>query len=457
MNANSNNSSKQYSVEITTSPDFIQMMGKKLYTNPLSVILVRELLQNSRDATSYPNKGTVKIDVTPDRSTSTMTVVCDDSGCGMDEDTLVNTFLQIGGSKKQDGSVGGFGVAKVSLFATGRWSVHTRDNSVSQDLVYNQVRTRKGTRVVSEIDYSSQSYNMGDHAIKAELFVKSCDVKNVYFNGQKVRAYKAKRLLDIHNGAVISTAPKLLGTANLIFWRIHGLTQYVSRLGYGDDFGFNVVVDFNAIGYKPKDDNYPFDAAREKCKDDYVQAVSQAVAPLVKNVLTSKAKYSVDKPKREFVRHHKSISKPYIVVSGNGKKILPVHRAIWGIWRSTLQAMLVGDVGSNYGMTFDGTTVAEHRTQDGKEYFLVNPEFILNDWIGYNTYNPEDGLALIMQLWHLATHEMTHRTYSDHDENFTSAEHGVAVKTSMLVVAMSKDLKYQARGVVREIAKYNNK
>ncbi len=460
MNANSNTVCKQYNVEITTSPDFIQMMGKKLYTNPLLAILVRELLQNSRDATStgLKTKGTIKIDVRHDLADNRKTFVsCDDTGCGMDEETLVGTFLQIGGSKKQDGSVGGFGVAKVSLFATGTWSVTTRNNFVDQSLMYRKTDgSRKGTMVMSTVTHNND-YSQDSDIRLAELFVKSSEVKNVWYNGEKVRAYKPRRMLDLHNGAMISTAPKLLGVANKVFFRIRGLTQYIDDLGYGDDFGFNVIVDFNAIGYKPKDENYPFDAAREKCSREYLQFVRQAVAPLAKNVLTARKEHA-EKQVRERIQHRAKTSKKAYIIVDAPKNIQPIDRVILQTWREICDAMNSGLFTSQrfeYGLTYDEDTGAEYRKQDGHTYLLINAEQVRKEWT-MKVYNPKDCVPFIMSMWHLAVHEMTHSAgYHDHDENFTSAEHNIARNTSGAIMEHLDPLRAQARRALKGIVEMN--
>ena len=456
--SSTSNTTKQYNVEITTSPDFIQMMGKKLYSNPLLAILVRELLQNSRDATMKGIKTSGKIDITVNRNADGNTdVVCDDTGIGMDESTLVNTFLQIGGTKKAEGSVGGFGVAKVSLFATGLWSVHTRNNFVDSSMVYNQVPNRKGTRVTATVKPTQSSQDYAERL--AELFVKSSNVKNVWFNGEKVHAYKARKCLDIRQGCVVSTAPKLLGYSNKVFYRIHGLTQYMGDLGYGDDYGFNIVVDFDAIGYAPRDDNYPFDASREKVNAGYDSFVRNTVAPLAKNVLTSRSRYAGPKEKREFVQHRaKQSTKNYIIVNAP-KTIEVVDRNILQLWREVFEAILVDmtESTSNYGMIYDGDTNAERRIENGLEYFLVNSKNMRELWSSYRNYNAKDCLPFVLNMWHLAVHELTHRFVEDHDENFSSREHALAHNTALKLNDKLDSLRPQARKCLKGIVELNNK
>lgn len=86
----------------------------------------REVLQNSVDA------GATVVNFNFEQHSETDSIIiATDNGCGMDEDTLCNVFLSMGGTKKFDGSVGGFGYAKnIILFAHSSYSIHTGTNLV---------------------------------------------------------------------------------------------------------------------------------------------------------------------------------------------------------------------------------------------------------------------------------------------------------------------------------------
>lgn len=84
----------------------------------------REAIQNELDA------GATHIDFTicPNAEDPGLTrVVCHGDGRGMDEHKLFNVFLALGQSEKEEGSIGGFGYAKVILaFAHTRYEVETK-------------------------------------------------------------------------------------------------------------------------------------------------------------------------------------------------------------------------------------------------------------------------------------------------------------------------------------------
>ena len=73
--------------------------------------MIREFIQNSYDARATTIDFRLSVN---DRDSIELSV--DDDGIGMDQDTLENVLLCMGGSKKPEGSIGGFGYAKAILF-----------------------------------------------------------------------------------------------------------------------------------------------------------------------------------------------------------------------------------------------------------------------------------------------------------------------------------------------------
>ncbi len=84
----------------------------------------REAIQNEMDA------GAKKIDffiAEHPHDPEMVQVICHGNGHGMDEDRLINNFLVMGGSKKSEGNIGGFGYAKVILaFAHSSYEIETQ-------------------------------------------------------------------------------------------------------------------------------------------------------------------------------------------------------------------------------------------------------------------------------------------------------------------------------------------
>jgi hypothetical protein len=96
--------------QITIGPRFFEGAFKD-YANRYWA-WVREAMQNAMDA------GSTQISIGIDHDGANTRVTVWDNGCGMDQDTLVNKLLSLGGSGKEfaNGAVGGFGKAKELLF-----------------------------------------------------------------------------------------------------------------------------------------------------------------------------------------------------------------------------------------------------------------------------------------------------------------------------------------------------
>ena len=121
----------------------------------------------------------------------TMLVSCDDDGRGMDEDTIVNKFLVLGGTTKTgpSGAAGGFGKAKELLLLPWiSWRVHSRDTVVEGagiDYTVTKGPMRQGTR----LDVVMPPDKCTTDAI-ALGFLQKCDLPGIRFtvNGLPARA-----------------------------------------------------------------------------------------------------------------------------------------------------------------------------------------------------------------------------------------------------------------------------
>jgi hypothetical protein len=85
--------------------------------------MIREFIQNAYDAQAT----TIDFHLTVNAA-GRIELHVDDDGIGMDQDTLENVLLCMGGSRKPAGSIGGFGIAKAILFfAQHAYTIQTRD------------------------------------------------------------------------------------------------------------------------------------------------------------------------------------------------------------------------------------------------------------------------------------------------------------------------------------------
>jgi hypothetical protein len=117
----------------TTGVDVWGFFAANLYSYPLLPIVLRELFQNARDACRHVGRTPrIRIAVLGDADFRYGQIVCRDNGCGMDEDTILDRFLCLGGTDKTQGDTGGFGIAKaVILGGCTWWEVRTHPSASS--------------------------------------------------------------------------------------------------------------------------------------------------------------------------------------------------------------------------------------------------------------------------------------------------------------------------------------
>lgn len=451
--------------KITVGADFFEAYGSKMYSNPTLAILARELLQNSRDAcvdgqpiriTLRNYEGDNAVEDQPAKGWYQQ-ITCDDKGIGMDRDVLENVFLTVGGSLKANGSVGGFGIAKVAIFACNRggWSVHTRDNYIdSATLLGTKVAARKGTRVTCKV-YSEHAWRADDGWTRAQLFLRSNSIRNLWLNDTKVQPYEGKRFLGAfywqdRTRIEVTAAVSLMGQVNRIFWRIGGLTQFIT--GTSEDIGQNIIVDIQGVGYKPMDEGYPLGTSREDIADWRIrEEVNKFIQPLTRNRNTAKQearkmeKAGKGKGRREHVINAEA---GYIIVdqpSGTTAAERKAYRQIECLWAKMVE---LHNPQAKHGQVFGGM-VAQQRSigkGDPEPTYLINPQAFAAHWS-----HGDNPLAVILVMWHLATHEFTHDNYPDHDEDFTCNHWATSVDTVLLVTEHIAELRIIARKTLDSI------
>jgi hypothetical protein len=98
-------------------PRLLQVLGGNLYSGDLGIVALKEMLQNAVDSLrALPDKSQGKINVTVDTVAGSIAV--SDNGIGMTPEVATRELVDIGGSYKPgEESSGGFGIAKVAIFA----------------------------------------------------------------------------------------------------------------------------------------------------------------------------------------------------------------------------------------------------------------------------------------------------------------------------------------------------
>lgn len=156
----------------------------------------REVVQNAVDAKA------TKVDLAAEQlADGSWVASCTDNGGGMDEDTLLNKFLVLGGTTKEgaSGTAGGFGKAKeLILLPWLEWWVHSRGVLVhGSGINYTVSRDEEhlpGTRI--SVRMPADKFTSHSEAI---AFVEKCYLPHVDFtvNGKPVLAnLVADRLIE---------------------------------------------------------------------------------------------------------------------------------------------------------------------------------------------------------------------------------------------------------------------
>jgi hypothetical protein len=166
-------------------------------------------------------------------------ITYDDDGGGMDEDTLLNKFLVLGGTGKRSaaGSVGGFGKAKELLILPWvAWRIETQDLVVEgHGIQYDTKRVpmRRGTKLTVRMTADECT-----DVSAAIAFVKKCYLPHVQFtvNGERVKAdLKVGELVhQIGNmAAIYYDKRKSKFDAQVMFVRVNGMYMHERWLAEG--------------------------------------------------------------------------------------------------------------------------------------------------------------------------------------------------------------------------------
>jgi hypothetical protein len=147
-------------LDIKINQSIISILGRKLYQSEFSMVVLRELIQNSLDA----NSTAIKIDF------SDNIMIVSDNGSGIEKiEGLLDT---IGESIKDNTNletIGGYGLAKLAIFGCKTWEFKSISGSFSNGFIYNPDNTiESGTTVIVEFGEQDVSYNF-ETKIKAYL------------------------------------------------------------------------------------------------------------------------------------------------------------------------------------------------------------------------------------------------------------------------------------------------
>jgi hypothetical protein len=346
----------------------------------------------------------------------------------MSPETLLDVFLCIGRTKKQfENSVGGFGIAKVALFASDQWNVVTTGGSVDNSLTFYDTGSKLGTKVWAKVSGSYWDKTGIDQ------YVLTCNRGKVIYNGVKVKPYQSKIVNSVSymgSDIMIGLGKNIPCCSDRLIVRLGGLTQFVTY--FSDLNGYNVVIDIPNIGYKPRDDGYPLSMSRETLEYGLYNQISKVIRAIVDERISNQRMSRDDgaKVKEKVIRGY------HLNYSGSSVSLLTNQTGKL----SKLVCKIANIITLNNGFIIkpgltNDTSIMKIDTSNNIIY--ANPENILDKVSGLSNQ------AAVLYLWHTICHELTHYQINGHNESFTSAENETAAKSAELLSENLKSLSAQ--------------
>ena len=321
--------------EISIDPRLIKLLGRSMYDSHPLVLVVRETLQNSRDAClrrGIEPEIHITVKLLPDQKAI---VICRDNGIGMTAEELIKYFLRLGGTGKEDDpqSVGGLGLAKAVIMGGDDWSIHTRNYRTSMQDIIDRHPIRivdfiDGTEVMTKIErkcYFSDLINAYLMAALSDVRVRFTVIKVHWSDEEEVlfdqvvgtNADKWKRLETLDDepgwdvlGSTSLAVPNLQGlqgylgnegddTARVrgrIFVRLGGLVQFEVSFGKNPKRDSVLFIDLKSLP-RPGTSRYPLTTSRESLTDWFRGTVYDVILAHCANPITSTRVIKKDKSK----------------------------------------------------------------------------------------------------------------------------------------------------------------
>lgn len=218
--------------------------------------LFREFIQNCYDARATRIDFTIYNLEAADGS-RVLHIVCQDNGHGMDQDTLKNVLLCLGGSKKESGSVGGFGYAKSLIyFSMDSYSIASRNNLVEGEggnYTIKQVKSPIiGTR--SEIVFTEPNFNVDFESIlrKYSTYINVERPLTITLNGRPLDLlftdfeYK----VDTKLGSLMFREEENSSVSQLVV-SVRGLPMFVHKINhYGNKSAFTGLLELEGDSFE---------------------------------------------------------------------------------------------------------------------------------------------------------------------------------------------------------------
>ncbi|MEK6832563.1 MAG: ATP-binding protein [Nanoarchaeota archaeon] len=441
--------------QVSIGPEFFKRIRRDY--RDWKMAFFRELIQNSVDA------GSKNIFFTTNREENK--IICEDDGCGMDKDIIINKFLVLGETTKTDGqTIGGFGRAReIICFANKAYEIKTKNifvkGSGSNFTVEEVNEYQKGCKISIWFDKEEDVERIKNEGIK---YIGDCRIYNVdiYHDGIKYESKFPRRMQEFTTfdwGRLVVTK------------KIHDPFFYVMVRGVmmfkewiGSDFSHRVVAEIT----DPNPCNV-LTSTRDSLVYEKMKDLSDVVSKfktcpksvLIKNQETEtiwtgeKGKITSFEEGKDYAvtadtiryrngfiatvkdnmpnfQYKNNIVKglPDIMVQRTGnyawhRSWLPDHMnssgaKILAMWAYTLKEVArVCNIVVKFGVGLildkePDASLAMYKNKDNNNWFLINP--YRKGKKGFKGF----GKDTFYSLWISACHELAHLTNEYHDESF---------------------------------------
>lgn len=424
--------STQQKTQLSVSPEMIKLLGEKLYTSHTSVIVTRELVQNAIDAVKMTKnaKNRVVIEYFFDSYSNKYHLTVKDQGVGMSEFTLTQVFLTLGlsGKRNSESVTGGFGIAKASIFSCQSWEVYTREKGKKDFLYVSDVTLGESVQkipvnIAGYADFNTvvrvtvkDTYAYTKNAILRMILDCNSQVKMTLIDkNEETKRYltykKPKYQFVIAHNSNLSVSgyrKRRQDATSKIIYRLNGLVQYLEYLGDSkDDLFIDVFTTFSPIS-----NEYPFSMSRERIQtnSDWYSTIRSIIQGMQKDTLQSNdedTKNPVGRPVKPIEFYFSGKPENYQINAPNRSKLYNV--------KSKNLTLLYANILYIFGKRdFKVTLISDEETHGYNESgfnFGINPDSFAN-------FN--DSISLVLAVYSLALHELSHDVYTYHDEKFTS-------------------------------------
>jgi len=459
-------------------PRLFTMIGKKLYsTHPLKIV-VRELLQNSRDACI--RKGVEpEIVITIDHTEKSTWVTCKDNGIGMTQEQLVNEFLCLGNTSKMHdtNAVGGFGIASAALMRNPEWSVRSLDTYVDNTYFFTDEDmptlpdVLDGTEVKVHIVEETYMWHLREtiamvrmSQTKARLIVNGEYSSDLYDAGGEIPLHPEITKDTFILSSVLGDLAEDGYVSERLFVALHGLVQF-SLSFYG--LPFPLVLDLKPA-VRPDDASYPLNMSREQLenelydevstiiKDNYIEKPETAKVErefAIQEVKDKITEGEMLRGRRGLVEHLQEAGKGYFEAYEEARSFRPEtakkrepcmmftnysaegrdlkrDARLMKLWQEILKEVCTAD--EEFGIGFichpDVAAVRAYDANTQKYFYQINPDI----WLA-------DEVSTVYYVHMLACHEQAHKHEENHNEKFAIAHAGIFRET---IPVISRGISY---------------